>query len=159
MDYFLIAAGLLMMVTGLIGCIVPVIPSVTIAYAGLWLVHLSAKADFHASFLIIIGVLAALSFVLDYLLQAANTKFTGGSKRAFAGTVLGMIAGVIFFPPFGMIAGAFIGALIAELSTGKKLSDSLKVSAGAFFVFIAGIVYNVSLCGVMLYYSVKTLLA
>ena len=120
---------------------------------------ISLQRHFHASFLIIIGVLAALSFVLDYLLQAANTKFTGGSKRAFAGTVLGMIAGVIFFPPFGMIAGAFIGALIAELSTGKKLSDSLKVSAGAFFVFIAGIVYNVSLCGVMLYYSVKTLLA
>lgn len=159
MEYFLVAAGLLMIVTGLIGCIVPVIPSVTIAYAGLWLVHLTAKAEFHISFLIIIGVLSALSFILDYLLQAANTKFTGGSKRAFAGTVIGMIAGVLFFPPFGMIAGAFTGALIAELSTGKKLSDSLKVSAGAFLVFVAGIVYNVSLCGVMLYYSAKALLS
>ncbi len=148
-----------MIVTGLIGCIVPVLPSVTIAYAGLWIVHLSAKTEFHVSFLVIMGVLAALSFVLDYLLQAVNTKFTGGSKRAFAGTIIGMIAGILFFPPFGIIAGAFIGALVAELSTGKKLKESLKVSTGAFLAFAASIIYNVSLCGIMLYYSVKELLS
>lgn len=159
MEYFFIIAGTLMIVTGLIGCIVPVIPSVTIAYAGLWLVHLSERAEFSPAFLIITGILTAFSFALDFILQAANTKFTGGSKRAFAGTLIGMIAGIIFFPPLGMIAGAFLGALIAELSSGKKLGDSLRVSAGSFAAFVAGIIYNVSLCGVMLYYTVKELLA
>lgn len=154
MDYFLIIFGFALILIGFIGCFVPVLPSVILAYAGLMLIHLSSKADFQTAFLITMGVLMAISYTFDYLLPAAAAKIFGGSKRAFLGAMIGMFAGLVFFPPFGMIAGAFLGALIAELSLGKKLADSLKASTGAFLGFILGIVIKVSLCGVILYYSI-----
>ncbi|MHB8054693.1 MAG: DUF456 family protein [Candidatus Aminicenantales bacterium] len=48
-------------------------------------------------------------------LQLAGTKRFGSTKRGFWGALLRVIAGTILFPPFGLIIGVFLGAMIFRL--------------------------------------------
>jgi uncharacterized protein YqgC (DUF456 family) len=63
------------------------------------------------------------------------TKLGGGSKRSMYGATIGTIAG-LFFVPWGMIFGPFLGALIGELTTNAPFTKALKVASLSFLAFI-----------------------
>jgi hypothetical protein len=70
-----------------------------------------------------------------------------------------MLVGILFFPPWGMILGAFIGALIAELYWGeKKMAQGLKAALGSFLGFLLGTGAKLAASGVMLYYIIIALI-
>ncbi len=64
----------------------------------------------------------------------------------------------IWFPPFGMIIGAFLGAFIGELSVGKQGHEALKAGWGVFMGVMFGMVLKLILSGVMTFYFIKALL-
>ena len=57
--------------------------------------------------------------VVDYLVPAWFTKLTGGSKYASRGAIIGLLAGLIFPLPFGMVVSsllcAFLGVFFVDL--------------------------------------------
>jgi uncharacterized protein YqgC (DUF456 family) len=66
------------------------------------------------------------------------------------------IAGLIFFPPWGMIAGAFIGALLAEVIINRSsIADSVKPALGSFAGFLCGTFVKLVASGVMFWYLFK----
>ena len=94
--------------------------------------------------------------IIDYVVQPYFTRITGGSKLAVRYSIAGMVAGMVFFPPFGIVAGSFIGALIAELVVNRKpLKNSLVAALGAFLGFITGTGLKRASCAVMLYYIIR----
>ncbi|MCF0172275.1 MAG: DUF456 domain-containing protein, partial [Bacteroidales bacterium] len=82
------------------------------------------------------------------------TRITGGSKAAGRGSFIGLIVGIIFFPPWGMIIGSFLGAMLAEiLINHTEVSKSVKPALGSLlgFIFSTGLKFTTS--AVMMYYT------
>lgn len=104
-------------------------------------------------------IVTVIVTVLDYVVPGWLTRVTGGTKYASRGATAGMLVGILFFPPWGMIAGAFAGALVAELYWGeKKMAQGLKAALGSFLGFLLGTGAKLAASGVMLYYIIVALI-
>ena len=143
---------------GLVGCILPVIPGPPLSWAGLLLVFLTGPEGMTSGFLILWLVITIVVTILDYVAPSWITKKTGGSKAAARGTLVGLVLGLIFFPPWGMIVGSFLGALIAEVVVnGSEVADSVKPAFGSFLGFLLSTGLKLTASGVMLFYIFKFL--
>ena len=145
-------------IVGLVGCILPVIPGPPLSWAGLLLVFLTGPEGMTSQFLILWLVITIVVTILDYVAPSWITKKTGGSKAAARGTLVGLVLGLIFFPPWGMIVGSFLGALIAEVVVnGSEVADSVKPAFGSFLGFLLSTGLKLTASGVMLFYIFKFL--
>ncbi len=159
LEIVLIAAGFLLQLVGLAGCVLPFLAGPPFNFLGLILLCLARGWDtFSPNFLIAMGALTLLTMVLDYVLPLAGAKKYGSTKRGFWGAIIGMAAGVLFFPPFGMIAGAFLGAVAGELTAGKNKTEALRAGWGAFVGFLFALVLKLLVSGFMTFHFVKALL-
>ncbi len=156
MDIVLIIAGLLLIVAGIAGAVLPVLPGLPLSYAGILLLHFSKSIDFSLKFLIFWAVVIILVQLLDYLIPIWGTRKFGGSKRGVWGSATGMLAG-LFFAPWGIIIGPFLGAVIFELTGGKETRAAIKAGFGAFVGFISGVVVKLVAGGFLLYYGVTAI--
>ena len=126
-------------VVGIIGCFLPVLPGPPISWSALLLLYFFGNGEMSLKFLLIWLGITIVVTILDYIVPAQFTRVTGGSKAAGRGSMVGLIAGLIFFPPWGMLIGAFLGALLAEVLINRtSVADSVKPAAGSFLGFLAG---------------------
>ena len=88
-----------------------------------------------------------------------TAKKFGASKYGIWGSILGMIVGLIFLPPFGLLIGAFLGAVAAELIFNDDMKKSLKAGLGVFIGTILSIFIKLGTSGVMAFYFIKAVLA
>ena len=102
----------------------------------------------------VVGLLGAVVQALDYLTPLLGTKYSGGSRAGNWGCILGTIAGIFLFAPWGIILGPFIGALVGELIGGKPMQEALRAGMGAFIGFLLSVVLKVALCGYFCYEAV-----
>lgn len=156
-DYLLLTTGIILMLGGIIGCILPVIPGPPLSFLGLILLHLSRFAQFSTKFLIIMGTVAVIVTALDYLVPLWGTKKLGGSRAGIWGAGIGMMVGIFFFPPLGIILGPFLGAVIAELYKGAQFHQSIRSGLGSLVGFMAGTGLKMIAAIVMAYYFVIAL--
>lgn len=103
LDIILIILGSLCLIVGLLGCILPIIPGPPISYAGLLLLHITDKAQFSTSQLLIWLFLVVIVQVLDYFTPMIGSKYSGGSKWGSWGCLIGSIVGIIFLGPWGIV--------------------------------------------------------
>ncbi len=158
MDIFLISLGIILTITGILGCVLPFMPGPPLNYAAILLLHFTSGFQFSNRFLIIWAIVTVAIVVLDYIIPVWGTKKFGGSKQGVWGSVIGLIAGMFFFPPLGIIIGPFIGAFAGELIAGKNSKDALKSGFGSFVGFITGTVLKLIVSGMMTWYFVKELI-
>lgn len=158
MDYILIGLGILFMIVGILGCLLPFIPGPPLNFIGLLFLHFTSKYQFENKFIILWAIITAVVYGLDMIIPVWGTKKFGGSKRGVWGSMIGLVAGFFFFPPFGIIIGPFAGAVIGELSSGKDSSSALKSGFGSFVGFITGTLLKLIVSGIMTWYFIKELL-
>ena len=116
--------GFLIAVAGVIGCFVPILPGPTFSYLAIIVLSFAKGwVPFSTTFLVVTFLLTILVSVLDFIIPSIGAKKYGASKMGIWGSVIGMIVGIFFIPPFGMLIFAFIGALIGEIITGKKAGE------------------------------------
>ena len=145
-------------IVGLVGCILPVIPGPPLSWVGMLLIYLTHPEGMTLGLLLTWLGIALVVTVLDYVVPSWVTARTGGSKTAARGTFIGMILGIIFFPPWGMIAGSFLGALLSEvIFEGRDVMGSLKPAFGSFIGFLLSTGLKLTASGVMMFYIVKFL--
>ena len=152
MDVVLIIIGIILILIGIVGCIIPGLPGPPIAYAGILLQVFKTENPFTTKFLIIWALITVAVSILDYVVPAIGTKKFGGSKRGVWGSIIGLFVGIFFFPPIGLIIGPFLGAFIGELSGGKETESALKAGFGSFIGFITGVALKLVVTGLMAYY-------
>lgn len=138
MDILLSATGIILILIGLAGCIIPAIPGPPISYGGLIALHFTKFVQFSSNELMIWAIVAIVVTILDNVVPIWGTKQFGGSKRGIWGSIIGLIIGMFFFPPIGIIIGPFAGAVLGELSGGKNQKDAIKAGFGAFVGFLLG---------------------
>lgn len=152
MDVVLIIIGIILLLIGFVGCIIPGIPGPPIAYIGLLIQVFKTENPFTPKFLIIWALIMVGVSVLDYIVPVIGTKKFGGSKRGVWGSIIGLFAGIFFFPPIGLIIGPFLGAFIGELTGGKETQSALKAGFGSFIGFMTGVALKLVVTGLMAYY-------
>ncbi len=162
MDIFLIVLGAVCLLVGLAGCILPILPGVPVAYAGLWLLHATEKVQFSWKFLITWGIITIVVQVLDAVVPVWGTKAMGGSKAGVWGSTIGLVAG-LFFSPWGIILGPFIGAVAGEFAANigedqVPVGRILKAGMGSFAGLMAGTVMKIACVAVMTFYFVSAII-
>jgi uncharacterized protein YqgC (DUF456 family) len=139
MDIFLIVLGAILMLVGIAGSILPVLPGVPVSWLGLLCLYLAPSVPFNWTFISVTGVVAIGLYVLDYLIPAMGTKRFGGSKAGAWGTTIGLVVGILAPIPFGILIGPLIGALVGELVVNKTERNlAFKAALGSFLGFLAG---------------------
>ena len=96
--FILIGVGCLLLL-GVIGSIIPILPGPLLSYIALLLYHFSINRIEDDS-LIWMGIAVIVISILDYFLQIYGVKKAGGGKYAIRGSVVGILLGVFLFPPF-----------------------------------------------------------
>ncbi len=138
MDLLIVILGFILMLIGIAGSILPVIPGTPISWAGLIVLYLAPSLPFNWPFIISTGVIAIGIYIMDYIIPAMGTKRFGGSKAGAWGAVIGLFVGIIAPIPFGIIIGPFLGALIGELLVNKTEGpQAVKAAFGSFVGFLA----------------------
>ena len=130
-----------LMLFGLVGTVLPLIPGTILIFAGAVLNFLTLKAIGWPTILVL-AVLMILSQVIDFLSGAAGAKWFGASRWGAIGGILGAIIG-IFFGIIGLFVGPLVGALLGELLGGKGILPAGKSSWGTFLGTTAGLVAKV----------------
>ena len=157
LDWFLLILALVLILIGLIGCILPVIPGPPLSYIGLLLLHFTRFGDFGFTFLVVMATVAIVVTILDYIVPVWGTKKFGGSKAGIWGATIGLVLGIFVLPPIGIIIGPLVGAIIAESIKGKDFNKSLKAGFGSLVGFAMGIGLKLATSGVMTWYFFKEL--
>ena len=157
MEVIIIIAGILLIIVGIVGCFVPGIPGPPLAYLSLLLLMIGENDPFSMKFLIIMALVVAVVTALDYAIPALGAKKFGGSNYGMVGAVIGIIAGIFFFPPFGFIIFPFVGAIIGEIIYSKNTDNALKAAIGTVAGLLFGTVLKLSLTVVMAYYFFSNL--
>jgi uncharacterized protein len=148
MDILLLLLGLFIMLLGIVGAFLPVLPGPLTSWGGLLTLHFTKAVNFSTTFLFVTFGIALLVWLLDYFIPAIGTKKFGGSKKGILGSTLGLFLGLIFFPPLGIIIGPFLGAFVGELIHDSRDNNrALKAALGSFigFLFSTGLKLVVSL--------------
>ena len=137
-DYFILVSSFLLLIIGVIGSFIPVIPGPIISYLSLVLINLLTK-DFTFFTLLIWGLVVLIFSIIDNVIQLFGIKYYGGKKLAFVGSIIGFIFGLLI-PPIGFIIGTFLGGFIGALiENSQNTKKAFKIALGSFIGFFIGI--------------------
>ncbi|KKO50907.1 DUF456 domain-containing protein [Paenibacillus sp. DMB20] len=133
-------------VVGMAGAIYPILPGVVAIYLGLFVYGwFFTFGHYNVWFWIIQTLILIVLFIADYAVNAWGVKKLGGSKASVWGSTIGLIIGPFALPPFGLIIGPFIGALIGEMMAGSPPGKSVKVGLGSVLGLFSSIVVKIIL--------------
>ncbi|MEW5785929.1 MAG: DUF456 domain-containing protein [Bacillota bacterium] len=140
----------LFFLVGVLGSILPVLPGAPLIWLGM-LIYAFAVGfnELNTLFFIIQGALALAVIGADYLATAMGSRRFGGSKAALWGAMLGLFVGLFFFP-IGLIAGPFLGAVLADLIFSRKIEQAVRSGLGASLGFWLGIPVKLALEAAMI---------
>lgn len=130
----------LMIVIGIVGTFLPVLPGTVMIYGGFVLYGLITGFEtlgwpFYIGQLGLVG----LSYLVDFLASAYGVKFYGGSKAAIWGALLGSLL-IFVIGPLGLLIGPLLGAITGELLVGEEIRRACKSGLGTFVGMLGGTV-------------------
>jgi len=141
----LMLLGVLLVVVGIAGTVMPAIPGVPLVFVGLlvaaWADHFQKVGWFTLS---ILGVLTLFSFVLDFFATSLGAKRVGASWLALALSVVGAIVGIFFSIP-GLILGPFVGAFVGEYIARRDWRQARRVGFGTWLGMLLAIAGKLAL--------------
>ena len=149
MEITVIVIGVILLIIGLLGSILPALPGPPLAYGALLLLFLSPqpKAELAANnyvWLIALGVITVIITAVDYIMPIWGTKKFGGTKAGSRGSTIGLVIGALlafFTAGIGAIAillGPAVGAYLGEKNAGQTNQVAMQSAKGSFLGFIAG---------------------
>jgi uncharacterized protein len=150
MTILLYVLGFALVIIGLLGIVLPALPGHILILGGLvlaaWAEHFTRVGTWT---LIVIGVIAAASYLVDFAAAALGAKHLGASSRAMIGAGLGTVAGLFLGLP-GIILGPFVGAVIGELTVDRDLRRAGKAGVAAWIGFAIGTAVKVAMAFLMI---------
>lgn len=156
MDYILIVTGIVLLIAGLAGSVLPVLPGPPLSYLALVVLHFTERHPFTIDFLVFWGFVTIIITVLDYWVPVYGTRKFGGTKRGAVGSAIGLIIGILTMGPFGVIIGPFLGAYIGEITYGSDSRTALRSAIGSFLGFLAGTLMKLIFGGVMIVLFIRS---
>lgn len=130
---------LLVMLVGTVGAALPGLPGTPLIFAAA-LGHRLCFGDLSASraVVVVLGLLTLASLALDFLATTYGAKRLGATWRGITGALLGAVAGLFVFPPWGLVLLPLAGAAAAEMLGGRPWKEAGKAGLGAALGVVAG---------------------
>ena len=144
---WVLAAGLI--VLGLLGTVLPVLPGTVLVLAGVVLgAWIDDFARIGAGTVVLIGVLAVLAWLLEWVAGLLGAQRAGASRQALLGaaigTVLGLALGLV-----GVLFMPLLGAAVGEFLARRDQQRALKVGVATWLGLLAGMLAKVVLAFTM----------
>jgi hypothetical protein len=150
MTVLLWVIGVVLVIIGLVGTVLPALPGAMLIVAGL---VVAAWADGFTKVggwtLGVIAAIGAASYLVDVAAVALGAKKFGASPRAMVGAGLGTLLGLFLGLP-GIIIGPFIGAVIGELTVHRDVAKVGKAGLAAWIGFLIGMAVKVGIAFLMI---------
>lgn len=154
MDVFLLVLGVILMLVGLAGCILPFLPGPPLCYLALLIQQLQSSPPYSTKFLLFWAGITLVVTALDYIIPVYGTKRFGGTRYGMWGCIIGLLAG-LWMGPAGLIVGPFAGAFVGELIGNARSNDAIRAAIGSFVGFVLGTLLKLVACFVMGWYFVR----
>ncbi len=142
----------LLFAVGLMGTVAPILPGPPLIWLGILLDKLIIGAESVSwTFVVVTGVVTALTQVVDYYLSYWGVKRFGGSWLGGVGAMIGLFVG-LFLPPFPLwiIIGPVAGAIAGELLGGSSFKVAGKASVGTVVGAIIAFILKFFICLAMI---------
>ena len=137
--------ALVLVVIGLAGLVLPAIPGAPLVFAGLLLAAWAEGFAYVGVWtVVILAVLALLTYGVDFWATMFGAKKFGASKRAVVGALIGAFVGIFLGFP-GVLFGPFIGAAIGELLAQRSLKTAARAGFGATIGLVLGAALKLAL--------------
>jgi uncharacterized protein YqgC (DUF456 family) len=156
MDTLWLIVGIILMLVGILGCILPLLPGPPLCYLALLLQQLRSDSPFTSKFLWIWAGVTVVVTALDYVIPIYGTRKYGGSKYGVWGSAIGLVVG-LWMGPLGIIIGPFVGAFVGEMVASNNSEHALRAAWGSFVGFFFGTLLKLIACVVMAWYLVAHL--
>lgn len=155
MEIALLVLAIILLITGILGSFLPVLPGPPLSWAGLLLLHFTKGAEFSTAFLLITGLITLVLTVVDYVLPSWAVKKRGGTKLGERGALIGALVGVLL-GPLGIILGPFVGAFIGEyIANQGDHGHALRIAFSSFVGFLLSTGVKLVWCLLLAYWFLK----
>ena len=148
-----VGVGSLLNLAGFAGCFIPVLPGPTLNLLALVLLFLTAGPD-KVSIVLMVAMtfLVLLALAMDNIFPIITARAGGSSRHGTLGATLGLLVGFFFFPPFGMVLGAFSGAVIGEYYRQRSHSAAVKAGVATLVGFGLALAMKLAVSAVICWY-------
>jgi uncharacterized protein YqgC (DUF456 family) len=138
-----------LMLVGMVGVIVPVLPGTTLILIGAVIHKLVLPASISWLAIGLIALFWVFSIIADLGGVILGTKWFGGSKWGMAGASGGALVGLFFSLP-ALLLGTIFGAIVAEKLVAKKTDqEALRSGFGAATGFVISTIARLACAVVM----------
>lgn len=138
-DIIVFVISLIMMMVGMAGIVVPIIPSTPLIWVGAFIYAISTHFEkITWVMLLLFALMTIFSVVLENLGNVYGAKKFGATRWGILGSFVGTGAGFFMGGPVGLILGPIVGTIIFEVIGGKGYKGALKSGLGNFMGFVGG---------------------
>lgn len=150
MDFnYLWLLSALLVLAGLAGTVLPLLPGTLLVWAGLllgaWIDDFTRVGVVTS---VLLTLLAALAWALDFVAGLMGAKRAGASPQALVGAAVGTVVG-IFVGFIGVLFMPLVGAGIGEYWAKKDQQRATKVALATWLGLLLGLVAKVVIAFVM----------
>ena len=147
-NFLWVLSGVLIL-AGLAGTVLPLLPGTLLVWAGLILgAWIDDFTRVGIGAVVFITLLAVLAWALDFVAGLMGAKRAGSSKLALMGAAVGTVVG-IFMGLVGVLFMPLVGAAIGEYWSQKDQQRAAKVALATWLGLMLGMVAKVVISFVM----------
>jgi len=134
-----------LMLVGIAGTVLPVLPGAILVFAGILLAAwIDDFARIPVWLLVILGIFTVIAWAVDYLAALAGAKRAGASKLALIGAAIGTLAGIVT-GLWGLLFMPLVGAAIGEFIAQRDLLRAGKVGIATWIGLLIGTAVKVAI--------------
>lgn len=143
-DAIVFILALVIMLAGLVGVLLPFIPSIPLVWLGVFFYAVSTSFEkVDANFFVVVSVLVLAIFFLDYAISLWKIREFQASPWGVFGAVLGGLVGSLFGVFYAVIGGPIVGAIVVETLRGKDSVFSFATHRYTVVGFVGGTIIKV----------------
>ena len=158
MNQALWIVSIVLIVAGVVGTVLPLLPGTALVLAGMvlgaWIDGFTRVGGLTVGVLV---ALAVVSWVLEYVAGLMGAKRAGASKQALIGAALGTVAG-LFLGFVGVLFMPLVGAAVGEYLARRDEQRAMHVGIATWLGLLVGMVAKVGIAFVMVGVFVAALL-
>jgi len=155
-----LALALVLMAVGLAGTVVPALPGIVLVFGAALLYALLTGFDrVGVGHVVVFAALTALALLLGFAAHALGARAFGATRWGVVGAAVGLLIGLLFAGPVGLILGPLLGAIALEALSGQPLRQAARSGVGALLGFVLGTAAELTLALVIVISFVRLTLA
>lgn len=137
---------LVILFIGACGALLPMLPGIPLMFIATLVYGLASDfSRMEPWHLWVFGGITILALLIDWSAGLIGAKFGGASRRSLLFGLAGMIIGLVTFPPFGAVAGLFLGVFFSEVAGKRTGEQALKSATSSLVATAGGVIANIVL--------------